>query len=183
MSNFFPQFTKRDLTELALYQAARNYKRIAARRKKLAGSHFNVLGTDHPALLNLVRAEEKTRRLAESVRYEGVEQWLRDTGEHERADFCKAEGLRDLERLKTLAIVQIELLKKAGNELRSLAHDRANACLSRLEALADFLTFTPTLLTIKAMPAIAMHRAANAPNTEKRSRALTGITQALALER
>ena len=67
--------------------------------------------------------------------------------------------------------------------MRALAYARANACLSRLEALADFLIFAPALLIVKEMPAIAIHRAANAPNQEKRSRALTGITQALALER
>jgi|APGre2960657373_1045057.scaffolds.fasta_scaffold50029_2 hypothetical protein len=183
MTKFFPQFTKRDLIELAQVRAAMNFKRIAARRKKLAGSHFNALGTDHPALLNLVRAEEETQRLAVKARYEVVEQWLLRTDHYEEAAQCKEEGLRDLAALKIAAILQIELLQKAGNELRSLAYARANACLCKLEALANFLTFTPTLLTIKAMPAIATHRAANAPNQEKRSRALNGITQALALER
>jgi hypothetical protein len=183
MTKFFPQFTQRDLIELAQLRAARNFKRIAARRKKLAGSRFAALGTDHPALINLVRAEEETRRLAEDARYEVVEQWLIRTEHYEEAAQCKEEGLRNLKALKIAAILEIELLQKAGNKLRSLAYARANACLSKLEALADFLTFTPTLLTIKAMPAIAMHRAANAPNQEKRSRALTGITQALALER
>ena len=183
MTKFYPQFTKRDLDRLERFRQMKRHRRIKARQEKIKGLHFAALGTDHPALVGLLHAEEETERLAIHAEFAGVEQWLRDNGDHEEAEQCKAEGLQNLELLKTAAIKQIHALKKVAEVMRALAYARANACLSKLEALANFLTFTPTLLTIKAMPAIAMHRAANAPNQEKRSRALTGITQALALER
>ena len=176
-------FTKPELNKLRSLRDALNSKASAAHRLKVAGSRFAALGTDHPALVGLLHAEEETERLTICAEFAGVEQWLRDRGEHEEADQCLQEGRQNLELLKTAAISQLGAIKKVVEVMRALAYARANACLSRLEALADFLIFAPALLIVKEMPAIAIHRAANAPNQEKRSRALTGITQALALER
>lgn len=176
-------FTKRELNKLADLRQARRAKDAAAHRLKVAGSRLAALGSDHPALLLATKAEREVERLKDSCNYEGVVTWLKSNGHEEEAAECALEGRQNLELLKTAAIAQIETFDNACKAMRALAYARANACLCRLEALADFFTFTPTLLTIKAMPALAMHRAANAPNQEQRSRALNGITQALALER
>jgi len=176
-------FTKPELNKLRSLRDVLNSKTSAAHRLKVAGSRFAALGTDHPALLVMARAEKETQRLHDASDYAGVAKWLEKQGHLEEALACLQEGRQNLELLKTAAIAQIGAIKKVCSELRALAYARANACLSRLEALADFLIFAPALLIVKEMPAIAIHRAANAPNQEKRSRALNGITQALALER
>ena len=176
-------FTKPELNKLRSLRDALNSKASAAHRLKVAGSRFAALGTDHPALLVMARAEKETQRLHDGSNYAGVAKWLEKQGHLEEALACAQEGRQNLELLKTAAIAQLGAIKKVIEVMRALAYARANACLSRLEALADFLIFAPALLIVKEMPAIAIHRAANAPNQEKRSRALTGITQALALER
>ena len=173
-------FTKRELGRLADIRQQFHSRDAAAHRLKVAGSRFASLGSDHPALLLATRADREVERLNDRCKFEGMAQWLERTNRLEDARECREEGRENLELLKAAAILKIETFTAA---LKALAYARANACLCRLEALADFLTFAPVLLTIKEMPAIAIHRAANAPNQEKRGRALNGITQALALER
>ena len=183
MTKFDLQFTKHELDQLERVRQIMRHRRIAARREKIKGLRFAPLGTDHPALVGLLHAEEESERLATCSAFEGVEQWLRNKGEHEEAEQCKVEGLQNLELLKVAAIKQIDALTKVVEVIRALAYTRAIASLSRLKIFADFLTFTPTLLTIKAIPAIARHLAANAPNGRATHRLNTGSTRALTLER
>lgn len=154
--------THRDEVELALLRNRAGVTERRERRRRLAGT---PLGTDHPTLLMLEKAEYATEKSGELARsHEAFAEWCDKRGLDTDARECRRQAAQDLEAMKRHACRVVALLPQMRPLVRSHAYALAYASLCMAEA-TEILPLSILPMAPRCEP-IASHLSAQAPPRE-----------------